>query len=158
MGEAYLISGADLAAADAADGTADGVIDLDFITDPDFDRSGSSSYQFIGTEAGDYAGSSTVSAGDVDGDGLADLIVGAICRWRGQRFGRGLSDQRRRSGRGRCRRRDRRRGHRPRLHHRPGFRSHPARLPISSSARRQATMPVARPSRPAMSMATGWPI
>jgi hypothetical protein len=39
-GEVYLISGADLAAADAADGTADGVIDLDFITDPDFDRTG----------------------------------------------------------------------------------------------------------------------
>jgi hypothetical protein len=76
-GEAYLVSGADLAAADAADGTADGVIDLDFITDPDFDRSGSSSYQFIGTEASDYAGSATASAGDVDGDGLADLIISA---------------------------------------------------------------------------------
>jgi hypothetical protein len=51
-GEAYLISGADLAAADAADGSTDGVIDLDFITDPDFDRTGAGSYQFIGTEAG----------------------------------------------------------------------------------------------------------
>jgi hypothetical protein len=50
-GETYLISGADLAAADAADGVADGVIDLDFITDPDFDRTGAGSYQFIGTEA-----------------------------------------------------------------------------------------------------------
>jgi hypothetical protein len=76
-GEAYLVSGADLAAADAADGAADGVVDLDFITDPDFDRSGSSSYQFIGTEAGDQAGGSVAAAGDVDGDGLADLIIGA---------------------------------------------------------------------------------
>jgi hypothetical protein len=32
------------------------VIDLDFITDPDFDRTGAGSYQFIGTEAYDYAG------------------------------------------------------------------------------------------------------
>jgi hypothetical protein len=86
-GEAYLISGADLAAADAADGATDGVIDLDFITDPDFDRTGAGSYQFIGTEARDYAGASVSTAGDVDNDGLADLIVGAAwCRWRGQRI------------------------------------------------------------------------
>jgi hypothetical protein len=76
-GEAYLISGADLAAADAADGAADGVIDLDFITDPDFDRANAGSYQFIGTEGGDWAGKAVASAGDVDGDGQGDLIIGA---------------------------------------------------------------------------------
>ena len=41
----YLITAADLAAADAADGTADGVIDLDNVA------AQATSYQFIGTEA-----------------------------------------------------------------------------------------------------------
>jgi hypothetical protein len=76
-GEVYLIGGADLAAADAADGSTDGVIDLDFITDPDFSRAGAGSYQFIGTEGGDQAGASVSTAGDVDNDGLADLIIAA---------------------------------------------------------------------------------
>ncbi len=71
-GESYLITGADLAAADAADGMVDGVIDLDNINEQ------STSYQFIGTEAGDAAGFSVSSAGDVDGDGLDDLIIGSF--------------------------------------------------------------------------------
>ncbi len=37
-----------------------------------------SSYTFIGTEAGDWAGYSVASAGDVDGDGLDDLFIGAM--------------------------------------------------------------------------------
>jgi hypothetical protein len=39
---------------------------------------GVSGYQFIGTEAYDYAGFSVSSAGDVDGDGKDDLIIGAV--------------------------------------------------------------------------------
>jgi hypothetical protein len=77
-GEAYIVSTADLAAADAADGNADGAIHLGFITDPDFDRTGSSSYRIVGEAAGDKLGLSVSSAGDVDGDGQADLIVGAF--------------------------------------------------------------------------------
>lgn len=70
-GEAYLITAIDMAAADAKDGTTDGVIDLNNIPGH------SGSYHFIGTEAGDAASVSIASAGDVDGDGLDDLIIGA---------------------------------------------------------------------------------
>lgn len=34
-------------------------------------------YKFIGTEANDLAGHSIASVGDVDGDGLDDLLIGA---------------------------------------------------------------------------------
>jgi hypothetical protein len=34
-------------------------------------------YSFMGESEGDYAGSSVSSAGDVDGDGLDDILVGA---------------------------------------------------------------------------------
>ncbi len=70
-GEAYLVSAADMAAADAADGATDGVIDLDIV------HGHTGSYRFIGGERGDEAGSSVASAGDVDGDGADDLIIGA---------------------------------------------------------------------------------
>jgi hypothetical protein len=36
-----------------------------------------SDYKLVGEDAGDYAGSSISSAGDVDGDGLDDLLIGA---------------------------------------------------------------------------------
>ena len=39
----------------------------------------SADYQFIGENAFDYAGTSITSAGDVDGDGLDDLLIAAKC-------------------------------------------------------------------------------
>ncbi|RMB04982.1 FG-GAP repeat protein [Eilatimonas milleporae] len=48
-----------------------GIIDLDNVNEQ------TGSYQFIGTEALDNAGISVASAGDVDGDGRNDLIIGA---------------------------------------------------------------------------------
>ena len=38
----------------------------------------SADYKFVGESESDYSGGSVSSAGDVDGDGLDDLIVGAF--------------------------------------------------------------------------------
>ncbi|MGB2356315.1 integrin alpha, partial [Planktomarina sp.] len=70
-GEIYLISGADLAALDAASAGTPGVIELS-----DLAATGNS-YQFIGADRGDWAGYSISSAGDVDKDGKDDFIIGA---------------------------------------------------------------------------------
>jgi hypothetical protein len=35
-------------------------------------------FELVGEEAGDYVGSGLAGAGDVDADGLPDLIVGGI--------------------------------------------------------------------------------
>ena len=70
-GETYLILAKDLAALDAEDGTTDGTIDLDQVGGV------GGSYQFTGGALGDRSGSSVASAGDVDGDGRDDLIIGA---------------------------------------------------------------------------------
>jgi len=59
-GKAYLILGSSLALASSP------VIDLS-----------SADYSFVGENLGDVAGQSVSSAGDVDGDGLSDLLVGA---------------------------------------------------------------------------------
>ena len=71
-GESYLVFGdqANLAALDLADGTADGMIEL-------VNLDGTSGYIFKGIDAGDYSGESVSSAGDVNGDGFEDLIIGA---------------------------------------------------------------------------------
>ena len=72
-GQIYLISGADLAALDIANGNpADGVIEL-----ADVAATGNS-YTFLGVAFGDRAGATVSSVGDVDGDTFDDLIIGAV--------------------------------------------------------------------------------
>ena len=58
-GKAYLVLGASLG------------------VDPEIDLA-DADYGFIGEAGGDYAGVSVSTAGDVDGDGLDDLLVGAV--------------------------------------------------------------------------------
>ncbi len=71
-GESYLVFGgaANLAALDLANGTSDGMIDLASLN-------GTTGFIFKGIDAFDYSGFSVSSAGDVDGDGFGDLIIGA---------------------------------------------------------------------------------
>ena len=70
-GAVYFVSGADFAAADAADGLADRTINLGHVaTQP-------RSWQFVGEANYDRAGDSVTSLSDVDGDGHAELIIGA---------------------------------------------------------------------------------
>ena len=73
-GAVYLVSGAGLAQADAADGTTDGQIGLGTV------YSESGSWKFLGTSSGNQAGSLVATAGDYDGDGKADVIIGAAQR------------------------------------------------------------------------------
>ena len=69
-GAAYLVSMADVTAADAADGNADGVIDLGLVA------AQPRSWKLT-SEGLHYVGTSVDSGGDVDGDGCADLLIGA---------------------------------------------------------------------------------
>ena len=70
-GAAYLIASAALQGADNADGSADGIVGLANISvQPD-------SWKFVGEGPDDEAGVRLMSAGDVDGDGMADVLIGA---------------------------------------------------------------------------------
>jgi len=68
-GAAYLLSSGDLAAMDAADGAADGVISLGHAAGQP------GSWKLAGEAAGDNAGRQVASVGDVDGDGASDIVV-----------------------------------------------------------------------------------
>ena len=68
-GAVYIVSMADVAAADAADGAADGVIDLGLVAaQPRSWKLTSEGLLYVGT---------SVASGDVDADGCSDLLVGA---------------------------------------------------------------------------------
>ena len=104
---------------------------------------GSTGFKLSGAAADDQSGCSVASAGDVNGDGFADLIVGASrCRPARRLFRRELRGVR--QGVGLCRQ------------HRPRRRSTAA--PASSSAaRRRPTRAASRWPRPATSTATASP-
>ncbi|MCY4531470.1 MAG: M12 family metallo-peptidase [Gammaproteobacteria bacterium] len=70
-GAVYLISSADLETMDVADGAKDRSISLGNI------GSGMHSWKFVGEARGNRAGISVATDGDMDGDGLIDVIVGA---------------------------------------------------------------------------------
>ena len=70
-GAAYLVSPPDLPAADAADGTTDGVVDLANIA------AQANSWKFVGEGAEEQAGTSVGPVGDLNGDNVADLVIGA---------------------------------------------------------------------------------
>ena len=72
-GAAYLVSGADLAAADAADGVSDHVIQLDRVS------AQPNSWKFLGEADNDEAGRSVAALPDAGSDGKAELLIGA---WR----------------------------------------------------------------------------
>ena len=69
-GAAYLLSSASLQAADDADGDADRVVELARVA------SLADGWKFVGEEAEDGAGVSVSTAGDVDGDGVGDILIG----------------------------------------------------------------------------------
>ena len=68
---AYLVAAGDLAAADAADDQSDRVLDLGEVT------AQSGSWKFIGENTADQAGYSVAGAGDIDDDGVEELLIGA---------------------------------------------------------------------------------
>ncbi len=70
-GAVYVIAAADFDAIDASDGSVDREIHLANVAQ------GAASWKLLGEDIGDRAGSSAASAGDMDGDNLADLLVGA---------------------------------------------------------------------------------
>ena len=71
-GAVYLIAAADLEILDALDGLHDQAIGLEHVV------SGANSWKFVGSTEQGFAGRSVFSGGDLDGDGLTDLLVGAL--------------------------------------------------------------------------------
>ena len=70
-GSAYVVSAADLPAADAADGARDGVVDIRRVGDQP------GSWELTGEAGLDNAGRTAIFAGDVNRDGLSDILIGA---------------------------------------------------------------------------------
>ena len=70
-GAAHVVALDDIPAADAADGSADGIVRLDNV------RAQPASYRLTGEIDGGQAGRAVGPVGDLDGDGLADFGVGA---------------------------------------------------------------------------------
>ena len=71
-GAAYLVASSGLSGADAGDGSADGVVALGNVA------AQNGSYKLVGESDYDRAGASLSAAGDIDGDGVADFLIGAI--------------------------------------------------------------------------------
>ena len=69
-GAAYVVFGGSLAALDAADGSVDGELSVSQLD-------GTNGFRIDGVTNGDKLGASVDAAGDVDGDGIDDLLVGA---------------------------------------------------------------------------------
>lgn len=71
VGAAYLISTADLLAADQVDGTTDGVVSVANIA------AQPNSWKFVGMTRYERVGTSVGAAGDTNDDGINDLFIGA---------------------------------------------------------------------------------
>ena len=84
-GAAYFVSGADLAAADIADGFRDHTIQLFHVA------SQPGSWKFVGENDYDEAGISVAPVPDTDGDGKAELLIGAWAHNPGERSTAGAS-------------------------------------------------------------------